>query len=327
MVKCSFCEREAVARIPYARLNLCKTHLEEYLLKKLGKTITRYRMIRRGGRIVVGVSGGVDSVSLADMLDKLGLFKLLVLHINLGIGEYSGKSAEIVKRFSEERGLDYFIIDLRETDLSIPQVKAVVKKRSPCSICGLVKRYILNAFTLDVGYEAVATAHHADDLIIYLIKGFITQDSTALEKLAPVNAEIPGVAARRIKPFYEFYKSEIEDYARAGHLPYIDFHCPFKYVGWMEDAIRDFVEKIEREAPGFKISLLRAHAKRMLQKPQRASEKPTICRSCGLLSSGSECSFCRLTRRILGYPAGLSVRRYIISEYFAGNRVQIQEPP
>lgn len=313
MPKCHYCEREAVVRLPYAKLNLCEKHFEEYLLRKLERSIARYGMFKKGERVVVGVSGGKDSIVLADLLSKLGSARLLVVHVDLGIGEYSRKSSEVVRRFSVERGLDYFIVRLLDYSTSIPELASSLRSRRPCSICGVVKRYVLNAVALDLGFDAVATAHHGDDISVYILKSFLTQDYDQLYKISPVNPGIKGLAARRVKPFYEFYEFEIEKFAEAKKLMYVSEKCPFKHIGWLEKIIRELLEKAEEEAPGFKIALLRSHARRVLAVEGRSAEKPKACASCGLISEGSECSFCRLTRRALGYPLGLQVRRSIVS--------------
>lgn len=313
MPKCHYCEREAVVRLPYAKLNLCEKHFEEYLLRKLERSIARYGMFKKGERVIVGVSGGKDSIVLADLLSKLGSARLLVVHVDLGIGEYSRKSSEVVRRFSVERGLDYFIVRLLDYNTSIPELASSLRSRRPCSICGVVKRYVLNAVALDLGFDAVATAHHGDDISVYILKSFLTQDYDQLYKISPVNPGIKGLAARRVKPFYEFYEFEIEKFAEAKNLMYVSEKCPFKHIGWLEKIIRDLLEKAEEEAPGFKIALLRSHARRVLAVEGRSAEKPKACASCGLISEGSECSFCRLTRRALGYPLGLQVRRSIVS--------------
>jgi len=313
MPKCHYCEREAVVRLPYARLNLCEMHFEEYLLRKLERSIARYGMFKKGERVVVGVSGGKDSIVLADLLSKLGWARLLLVHVDLGIGEYSRRSSEVVRRFSVERGLDYFIVRLLDYNTSIPELASSLRSRSPCSICGAVKRYILNAVTLDLGFDAVATAHHGDDISVYILKSFLAQDYDQLYKISPVNPEIKGLAARRVKPFYEFYEFEIENFARTKNLTYVSEKCPFKHVGWLERIIRDLLEKAEEEAPGFKISLLRSHARRVLAVEGKSAEKAKACASCGLISEGSECSFCRITRRALGYPLGFQLRRSIVN--------------
>jgi uncharacterized protein (TIGR00269 family) len=313
MPKCHYCEREAVVRLPYAKLNLCEKHFEEYLLRKLERSIARYGMFKKGERVVVGVSGGKDSIVLADLLSKLGSAKLLIVHVDLGIGEYSRKSSEVVRKFSVERGLDYFIVRLLDYNTSIPELASSLRSRRPCSICGVVKRYVLNAVALDLGFDAVATAHHGDDISVYILKSFLTQDYDQLYKNSPVNPGIKGLAAKRVKPFYEFYEFEIEKFAEAKNLMYVSEKCPFKHIGWLEKIIRELLEKAEEEAPGFKIALLRSHARRVLAVEGGRAEKPKACASCGLISEGLECSFCRLTRRALGYPLGFQLRRSIVS--------------
>ncbi|AFK51818.1 putative ATPase of the PP-loop superfamily [Thermogladius calderae 1633] len=322
MVKCHYCEREAVVRLPYAKLNLCREHFAEYLLRKLERSVNRYKMFGKGSRVVVGVSGGKDSVTLTKLLSESGLAKMLVVHVNLAIGEYSRISVETVRRFSVEHGLDYLIVDLSEYGIGIPELVAKTK-RSPCSVCGMVKRYVLNALTMDLGYDALATAHHGDDMAVYIVKSFLLQDYDQLYKISPVNYEVPGLAARKVKPLYEFYEFEVETFAKLYGLPFVSVKCPFKHVGWLESYVRELLDRAEEESPGFKVSLLRSHARRTMSMRSAEQAQPKACASCGLISSGTECSFCRFTRRALGQPMGLVVRRWIIGKAVAGETRQV----
>ena len=59
---------------------------EYYLIKKVGKTIKKYDMIQKGDRILVGVSGGKDSLTLLKLLsDRRGFYpntyEIMALHV------------------------------------------------------------------------------------------------------------------------------------------------------------------------------------------------------------------------------------------------------
>ncbi|MCK5141957.1 MAG: tRNA lysidine(34) synthetase TilS, partial [Candidatus Heimdallarchaeota archaeon] len=70
-MKCSLCDNQALYVRPYDKQSLCHKHFNEQMRKRVQKTITRYKLLRRGDRIAIGVSGGKDSTALLDILHKI----------------------------------------------------------------------------------------------------------------------------------------------------------------------------------------------------------------------------------------------------------------
>lgn len=318
--KCYYCDCQAIARVRYAKLSLRKSHLVEFVESRVEKAVRRYNMVKRGDKVVVAVSGGKDSVALlyiADSLAKRMEFDYIVLHIDLGIGEYSEKSRVTVEKHCRSLGADCIIIDLRrDLGFTLPDLISRLKTRRACSLCGAVKRYIMNATALGIKASSVATAHHADDMLVYLFKNFITQDYEALGKLSPVNRSIDDIVATKIKPMYEVYEKDIASYVVARGLEFTDAKCPFENMRGLELSIRRFLEEIEDKMPGMKIAILRrfAETSSQLRLWERRADI-SRCESCGLISRGAECTFCKVTRRAYGQPMGPLVREVIKSKY------------
>ncbi len=94
-------------------------------------------------RLVLGVSGGKDSLALWDILTHLG-YSVDGVYLHLGIGDTAPTASGSPQEFAETRGLSLQIVDLPDQyDFSVPEA-AAASHRSPCSACGLSKRYILN---------------------------------------------------------------------------------------------------------------------------------------------------------------------------------------
>jgi len=179
-----------------------------------------------------------------------------------------------------------------------------------CSVCGLVKRYMINAACLAAGESVVFTGHNMDDLATYVLKNFIMQDLPAIRKLVPVTEPIDGMAAGRARPLYETPEREVELYAKLRGIPFTGEECSFKPHSTLDETIRRAISVIEEEKPGTILSMMRRLAQSARQYPEsRYPLKP--CRHCGALSSRGECSLCRLTRRVLGEPLGPRVKEYV----------------
>lgn len=319
--RCRYCDKEAVIRIPYAKLSLCVDHFRGFIVSRVEDIIKRCKMVKQGDRVLLAVSGGKDSIALAHIMnnisDRIG-FKLVILHIDLGIGEYSKKSREIVKNICNKLNLDNIIIDLRQDlGFTLPDFISRLRTRRICSLCGIVKRYIMNATAIELKLDAIATAHHADDILTYIVKNFVIQDYTYTRKLVPITRGIPGIAATKIKPFYEVYEKYIALYTMYSKLEFIDIECPYSKDNDLETIIRRFIDDIENKSPGIKISMLRRFANKYLQLGEEDITKN--CSFCGLVSQKDICSFCKLTEKSFGKPLGIELRNKISEKFILGN--------
>ena len=74
--------------------------------QKVLETIKKYNLIQNGDKIVLGVSGGPDSISMLDILNEIRIdktnnldFNIVVAHVNHMIREEAGEDLEFVKNF------------------------------------------------------------------------------------------------------------------------------------------------------------------------------------------------------------------------------------
>ncbi len=311
--KCSLCGKEAVVYIPYQRRYYCKEHFIEFLVNKVRSTIKRYKLIRSRDKVLVALSGGKDSAVLLDILLKLSSyfnFKLAAVHIDLGIGNFSDESREIVKEQTKRLGVNLVIVAVNEIlgiDLTELSRKA---RRPPCSTCGLVKRYLLNLVALTSGASKLALGHNADDIMAYSFKSFLTQDLRYISKLGAFTESIERLAVGRIRPLYEVYEFETKLYARLLDIPVVKSRCPHFRPNQMEIELKKIINDIEQERPGMKLSFLRKFMRNLKEYPE-IKGRIVPCKYCGMISSTGECSFCRITRKVFGKPMGSKVKEYM----------------
>ncbi len=280
--------------------------------KAVANTIKKYRLIGWGEKVFVAVSGGKDSSALLSILNSLkGDFKLdlYAVHIDLGINQFSNISKKIVETLAETLGLKLIVLDLQDLlGAGLPSL-ASLGKRPPCSICGMIKRYLLNV----VGFEAgasVATGHTLEDTAVYLIKNLFSGDYESMGKIGPF---LPGErgAAKRIKPLSLIYEDYLVKYVEAKNIPHVREECPFKNSSTLEVTLRRMLNKIEQKHPGLTYMMVKSFFEK---KPIETSlYEKKVCRYCGLLSKDDVCSFCKYTERSLGEPMGPAVREKIKS--------------
>ena len=75
--------------------------------QKVLETIKKYNLIQNGDKIVLGVSGGPDSISMLDKTNNLD-FNIVVAHVNHMIREEAGEDLEFVKNFCNKIGVEFY---------------------------------------------------------------------------------------------------------------------------------------------------------------------------------------------------------------------------
>ncbi|MCE1253296.1 MAG: adenine nucleotide alpha hydrolase family protein [Anaerolineae bacterium] len=302
--RCNTCGEKAVIFMRQHRLPLCKTHYLEWFIEQSERAIKKYGMFTHHDKILVAVSGGKDSLSLWDVLWRLG-YQADGLYINLGIdGEdhYSLQSKNYTVSFAAERNLNLHIFDVAaETGKNIIQLYKQSQRRKgrPCSVCGVVKRHIMNETTRNYQYNVLATGHNLDDEAAVLFSNTLSWSVEYLARQFPVLEEEEGFA-RKVKPFCRFYERESAAYALLRGINYIEEECPFSDNS-TSLYYKRLLNQLEDAQPGTKIrffsNFIEARKKGALfQAPE--SEKVVLnpCPVCGQpTGSSGKCYYCRIT--------------------------------
>ena len=147
-------------------------HLEKKLLHYLGKAIADYRMIRRGDRVMVCLSGGKDSFTLLHLLHRLrqrSRDKFEVFSYTLD-QKQPGWDDTGLRAWLDERGYPY--------EIAAKNTYAVVTEKIPegntyCSLCARLRRGTIYEYASRHGYSKIALGHHRDDLIQSLLMSIL----------------------------------------------------------------------------------------------------------------------------------------------------------
>ena len=102
-MKCRVCGKQANIRLPQYNRALCSDDFILFFEKRVAATVRKYRLIGEEEKTLVAVSGGKDSLSLWQLLNRLG-FSADGIYIDLGIHEYSRVSFEKTKAMAERLG-------------------------------------------------------------------------------------------------------------------------------------------------------------------------------------------------------------------------------
>ena len=178
-------------------------------LKKVRQFIDSNQLLIGNDRILVGVSGGADSVVLLHILLKLG-FECVVAHCNFHLrGEESMRDELFVEKLAEKYKLIY-----KKTDFDT--VRFAKSNKISIEMAARELRYgWFKKLAPENKCQAIATAHHTDDsietLLLNMIRGTGLKGLTGIE---PRNGDI-------VRPVLCCTRSEIEQYAQKNKLEYI----------------------------------------------------------------------------------------------------------
>ncbi len=304
-MKCKKCGSKASVNMRQHKLALCKEHYLEWIPEQTERFIKKYGMFHREEKILVAVSGGKDSLSLWDILHRLG-YQADGMYIGLGIDEgigYSAESHRLSEKFASEKGLKLHVVDVaQEYGHTIPMLAQSSHRGQdkPCAVCGLAKRHIMNRIARDLGYDVLATGHNLDDEAAVLFANTLQWSGNYLLRQSPVLPGTPGLA-RKVKPLCRFYEREMAAYALLRGIEYIYEECPFA-VGSTSIYYKELLNRLETDKPGSKLTFylrfLEARETGLFAVPVESAAHLHPCPNCGQPTSTDDlCSFCRMIEK------------------------------
>src|SRR5512147_2323155 len=253
-MNCTKCKTKAVIKLPRHNAAFCKGCFNGFVHDQVAKAIKSQKMFGKDDRILVAVSGGKDSLALWDILLKLG-YKADALYVNLGIGGYSDRSYEKVRRFADSvaalLGATLHTHKVEQEEGAGIRELAQLVHRPTCSTCGTIKRYQFNRAAIDHHYDVMATGHNLDDEAARLLGNVLHWQEEYLDKQAPsLPASIDGFA-KKVKPLYRLTERELAAYAVLNKIDYIVEECPMAKGSKMLQ-YKEVLNRLETESPGTK---------------------------------------------------------------------------
>jgi len=144
----------------------------------------------------------------------------------------------------------------------------------------------------------VATGHNLDDEAATLFGSVMHWQTDALSRQSPALASTHPKLVRRVKPLYRLSELETAAFAFLRGIDYIVEECPFA-AGATSLAHKEALNRLEAASPGVKHNFLFG----FLEKARPAFERGqdvqlTECASCGQVTTGEICAFCKLADQV-----------------------------
>jgi len=296
---CSQCKDKAVTYIRYSGQHLCKRHFNDFFETRVFKEFRKQIDLNEVDRIAVAVSGGKDSIVALRMIHKIVHDRrdcdIFGVTIDEGIKDYRASSVEIAVREYENLDIDYEICSFKDS-YGEPLDKMMEDKdlKNPCSICGVLRRWLMNKMAKDVGADILATGLNLDDTSQSLLMNFCRGDMEKMARMGPHEIVKEGLVPR-VAPLRRTPEKEAYLYALVNGMDIHEHECPYAVFA-LRGLYRDVLGDLEDNTPGTKFAILSSYDKikdELLEKYgggdlERCTEcgEPTIegrCKTCEML--------------------------------------------
>lgn len=202
----------------------------EKVRNKIWKTSDRFSMISDGDKVIVGVSGGKDSLVLLETLAfRRKTYKMshdiIAVHVNVKSVPYE-IDRDYLSRFCEELDVRLEIFDV-DVDFSKNTDKGY------CFACSWHRRKRLFNFAKEIDANKIALGHHRSDAIETLFMNMFYHSS--ISGIPPVLNMFNG-SVQMIRPLLYLPEEEILKYSETSGFQLIEKKCPFE-----DDTNRKFI--------------------------------------------------------------------------------------
>lgn len=228
--------------------------IEKKLLHYTGKAIADYNMIRKGDKVMICLSGGKDSYTLVNILNKLRVrsqnkFSLSVFVLDQG---QPGWDDAAMRAWLTERAIPFEIVN--------KDTYTIVKQKIPegntyCSLCSRLRRGIIYNYAEQHGFTKIALGHHRDDLIQSLLMSIIFNG-----KIASMPPKLLTDDKRNIliRPLAYCQESDIIEYAQAQQFPIIACNLCGSQENLQRKQMKTLIAELAKTHPSIPSNILHA---------------------------------------------------------------------
>lgn len=219
-------------------------------LNDIRKAIDDYNMIEEDDRILVGLSGGKDSILLLFALNELSkyshkTFEVIGVHLDCGFD----MDMEPLKCFCKNKD-----IKLHIEETKIKEYLDFEGKKNPCYLCGRLRRGALGRVAEKMRVSKIALGHHMDDVVETFFMNIIYTGK--LGTFHP-KACAPEKAIFSIRPLIYVKEETIKKVVKILKLPVIESKCPIDKCTSREEVKKLFLT-LENNYPDIKEKIITA---------------------------------------------------------------------
>lgn len=302
MDSCDKCGNpQIIIKMKRSGQKLCRECFIEATREKVLHDIRKYKLVDKGDKVLLGLSGGKDSVMALEILNNLRerhIIDLVAVTIDEGIAGYRQEGVEIATRNAERLGVEHRVVSFKDCfGFTLDEVMKNDAKnnrsRHACTYCGVFRRWIFNMVAKEEGANKIATGHNLDDETQSILMNYLEGNIQNLTRIGPKSESKNPNFTVKIKPLREIPEKDIGLYVVANDMEVHFAGCPYAGESFRAE-IRDFISELSVNHPTIMYSTLRGFDKiKPAIKREFSGEAPTgTCVQCGEPASGDLCRAC-----------------------------------
>ena len=237
---------------PICSEDMAKFTEEDILMRRIGqrfnKGVVKYRLIDDGDKILVGLSGGKDSLALLELLAKRSRilkpkFSVVAVHVSMTNIPYQA-DLEYLRNYAEALGVPFIHY---ETSFD----PSTDTRKSPCFLCSWNRRKALFTVAKEQGCSKIALGHHMDDILETLLMNITFQGafSTMPPKLVMKKFDMTI-----IRPMCMVHEADLEEMAVVRNFRKQIKNCPYETQSNRTD-MKGVLKQLETLNPEARYSL------------------------------------------------------------------------
>ena len=218
------------------------------LEQRFNKGIVKYGLIEDNDKILVGLSGGKDSLILLDLLARRSRIlkpRFTVYAARIVITNVPYQADELyLQSFAEERGIQFVRY---ETSFDA----STNTRKSPCFLCSWNRRKALFTVAKELGCNKIALGHHMDDILETLLMNITFQGAFGT---MPPKLVMSKFDMTIIRPMCLVHEADLEKLASVKQLRKQIKNCPYEKDSNRSD-MKEILRRLEELNPEARYSL------------------------------------------------------------------------
>lgn len=296
-MKCDKCgQTPLIIHRKHSGQKLCKDCFVQSIQEKVLKDIRKYKLVEKGDKILLALSGGKDSVMTMEILKNLQdrqIAEITALTVNEGIGGYRNEGVRVARENAKKMGINHRVVSFEEYfGITLDEIMKN-PQRGACTYCGVFRRWIINKVAREEGATKIATGHNLDDEVQSILMNYLEGNLDNLTRIGVKSESKDPKFTVKIKPLREIPEKEIVLYVMARELPVHLAGCPYAGDSFRAE-VGQFLKEISLKRPTLMYSTLRGfdRMKPVLKKEFLRRLQMAACGDCGEPSAGELCKAC-----------------------------------
>ena len=238
-------------RIDKTQLTAADRKLTDRVRRKFREGIRTYHLIAPDDHVLVGLSGGKDSMALLQLLGEYRRhaaqpFGLSALHVRMQGIDYR-TDARYLEDFAHEQGADFYLQSCEmPTDRN--------ERRTPCFLCSWTRRKALFTLAQQLRCQRIALGHHRDDILTTALMNLTYNGSFST---MPVRQAFRKMPPEIIRPLCRVGEDDLRTWAEIYQYEPLLKVCPHDQEGQRQE-MRGLLETMQNMNAEAKSSLWHA---------------------------------------------------------------------